>query len=176
MSELVQQIGEILQRRGEWLACAESCTGGLISKTLTDLAGSSAWFERGLVTYSNLAKSDLLGVPRTVIAIHGAVSESTARAMAEGLMRHSPADWGLAITGIAGPAGGTPDKPVGMVWIAWVRRGRFTSGRDSRGSESGMREHPVTAQLFHFQGDREQIRVQSVQAALEGLLQRLKDA
>jgi nicotinamide-nucleotide amidase len=176
MPQLVQQIGDLLQRREEWLACAESCTGGLVCKTLTDVSGSSGWFERGLVTYSNLAKADLLGVPRTVVAIHGAVSEPTVRAMAEGLMRHSPADWGIAVTGIAGPVGGTPAKPVGTVWIAWVHRARRSGPGRARGDGSAMRENLVTSQLFQFPGDREQVRQQSVQAALEGLLQRLKDA
>lgn len=173
MTKLVQEIGEALQRRGELLACAESCTGGLVAKTLTDVAGSSAWFERGLVTYSNLAKVQLLGVPQTTVALHGAVSEKTVRAMAEGLIRHTPVDWGLAVTGIAGPGGGTADKPVGTVWIGWSRRAwPISAPRDG----GGMRDIHAEVQQFLFEGDREQIRRQSLRAALSGLLLRLRNA
>jgi len=159
MSRLVPQIAEILLSRGEMLACAESCTGGLLCKTLTDVAGSSAWFERGLVTYSNLSKVQLLGVPSTTVALHGAVSEQTVRAMAEGLVRHTPADWGVAITGVAGPGGGSRDKPVGTVWIGWSRRGQ-----------------PAQIEQFRFKGERDQIRKQSLAAGLKGLLQCLRHA
>lgn len=162
MSQLVEQIAELLLRRGELLACAESCTGGLIAKTLTDLAGSSAWFERGLVTYSNLSKTELLGVPEAVLIEHGAVSGPTARAMAEGLIRRSPAHWGLSVSGIAGPSGGTPAKPVGTVWIGWSRR-----------QADGLK---AEAQHFLFDGNREGIREQALQAALAGLLLRLESA
>lgn len=167
MSKPVEEIAELLLRRGEMLACAESCTGGLIAKSLTDLPGSSGWFERGLVTYSNLSKIQLLGVPQTTVAIHGAVSEKTVRAMGEGLVRHTPADWGVAVSGVAGPSGGSLEKPVGTVWIGWSRRPR---------GGGGLREVPVDVEHFLFDGDREQIRRKAVRAALAGLLKRLRDA
>jgi nicotinamide-nucleotide amidase len=162
MTRLVEQIAECLLRRGQMLACAESCTGGLIAKTLTDLAGSSAWFERGLVTYSNLSKTELLGVPEALLAEHGAVSGPTVKAMGEGLIRRSPAHWGISVSGVAGPSGGSPAKPVGTVWIGW-----------SQQRPDGV---AAEAQHFLFAGDREGIRAQALQAALEGLLQRLEQA
>ncbi|WP_028009588.1 CinA family protein [Solimonas flava] len=156
---LVERIAAALLARGEWLATAESCTGGLIAKLLTDLPGSSGWFERGLVTYSNLAKMELLGVPDAVLAEHGAVSDECARAMARGVLRAAPVDWGIAVTGIAGPGGGSDDKPVGTVWIAWSRRG-----------------HAPDAHRFFFEGGRDSVREQTAQAALEGLLYRIREA
>lgn len=152
-SELARVIGAQLMARSECLALAESCTGGWVAKMVTDIAGSSAWFERGLVTYSNAAKQDLLGVTATILETEGAVSQGCVNAMAEGLIARSQAHWGIAITGIAGPGGGSVDKPVGTVWIGWVRRGAS-----------------VKSQCYHFQGDREAVRLQSVQAAFEGLL------
>jgi nicotinamide-nucleotide amidase len=154
---LVEALAEHLIERGERLAFAESCTGGLLSKLATDLAGSSAWFERGLVTYTNEAKHDLLGVPMPLFQTDGAVSEACARAMASGLMARTPADWGVAVTGIAGPGGGNPGRPVGTVWIAWVRRGQAPQ--------------PVH---HHFDGDRAAIREASAQAALAGLVDRIR--
>lgn len=154
MHSLAAEVGQKLLARGEWLALAESCTGGLIAKLVTDVAGSSGWFERGLVTYSNIAKHDLLGVPNEILKQYGAVSEPTVRAMAEGLLRSSPAHWGIAVTGIAGPGGGTTDKPVGTVWMACMRRG----------------EAPVT-ECRVFAGDREQVR----EATALHMLQTLKD-
>lgn len=139
------------------LVFAESCTGGLLSKLATDLAGSSSWFERGLVTYTNSAKHQLLGVPESVFETEGAVSKPCVEAMAVGLMRHTPGDWGVAVTGIAGPGGGTADKPVGTVWIAWIRRGATPE-----------------AQRFVFTGDREAVRSQTAVRALSGLLERLQ--
>ena len=112
-------ISAALLARGEMLATAESCTGGLIAAACTDLAGSSQWFERGFVSYSNAAKTELLGVPAALIDAHGAVSESVARAMAEGALAHSHAQASLAVTGVAGPSGGSEAKPVGTVWFAW---------------------------------------------------------
>lgn len=156
---LVEQIATMLGVRSEWLATAESCTGGMIAKQLTDRAGSSAWFERGLVTYSNLAKMELLAVADELLREHGAVSAQCASAMARGLLRAAPVDWGLAVTGIAGPGGGTEDKPVGTVWIAWIRRG-----------------YPPDTHCFSFEGGRESVREQAAQAALEGLLYRLREA
>jgi nicotinamide-nucleotide amidase len=150
------QIGQALLRRKQRLALAESCTGGLIAKLVTDVAGSSAWFERGLVTYSNRAKQELLAVPESLLSEHGAVSEPCARAMVTGLLRNSPADWGIAVTGIAGPGGGTTDKPVGTVWIAWLQRGA-----------------EMVCERYCFDGDREQIRVQTAQVALQRLCKNL---
>ncbi len=157
-TELAVALGAALQRRGEFLATAESCTGGLVAKLMTDIAGSSAWFERGLVTYSNAAKQELLGVPAAVIEQHGAVSEPCAVAMVAGLLAHTPADCGIAITGIAGPGGGSEDKPVGTVWIAWAQRGA-----------------PPQARGFRFDGDRAAVREQSAAAAMSRLLEMLQD-
>lgn len=157
--DLVAQIAERLLARGESLAVAESCTGGLVATWLTDLPGSSRWFERGLVTYSNRAKTELLDVPAALLERDGAVSERCVLAMADGLLRASPADWSISITGIAGPDGGTREKPVGTVWMAWMRRGGAAS-----------------AQRFGFSGDRQAVRRQSAEAALAGLLERLDDA
>ncbi|HMN92879.1 MAG TPA: CinA family protein [Hydrogenophaga sp.] len=134
------------------MATAESCTGGLIAGACTDLAGSSDWFERGLVSYSNRAKTELLGVPAAMIARHGAVSEAVARAMAEGARQRSGVDWAVAVTGVAGPAGGSPEKPVGTVWFAWS-------------TPAGTQ-----AQMCHFPGDREAVRLATVQHALNTLL------
>lgn len=156
LEALAARVAEALLHSGEWLAAAESCTGGWVAQALTAIAGSSAWFDRGFVTYSNEAKQELLAVPETTLARHGAVSEQTARAMAQGVLRHSRADWALAITGIAGPTGGSPDKPVGTVCFAWARR------------EGGC--EAVTA---HFPGDRAAVRARAVAFALEGLLVRL---
>lgn len=153
---LSADLGNLLLERGEFVATAESCTGGLIAKLLTDHAGSSGWFERGVVTYSNLAKQELLDVPEDIIETEGAVSEATALSMVEGLLMSSPADWGIAVTGIAGPNGGTQAKPVGTVWIAWLHRGGDPHARG-----------------YLFEGNREQIREQTATAALEGLKARL---
>ncbi|MDP9142801.1 MAG: CinA family protein [Pseudomonadota bacterium] len=157
IKQRVSEIAEALLGRGEWLAVAESCTGGYIAKTLTDLAGSSAWFESGYITYSNRAKSAALGVPNMLLAEHGAVSEAAALAMAKGVLVTAPVDWSVAVTGIAGPAGGTKDKPVGTVWIASARR-----------------DGAANARLFRFDGDRESVRSQTVRAALDILLDRLR--
>ncbi|MPN02167.1 Nicotinamide-nucleotide amidohydrolase PncC [bioreactor metagenome] len=150
---LAGRLGAALSERGEWLACAESCTGGWVAQSVTAIAGSSGWFERGFVTYSNAAKIEMLGVAEATLARHGAVSEAVARAMAQGALAHSRADWALAITGIAGPGGGSPEKPVGTVCFAWA------------GREGGC-----LAQTRHFAGDRAAVREQSVRHALSGLL------
>lgn len=150
-----ERLAEALLARGEMLASAESCTGGMIAAALTALAGSSRWFERGFVTYSNEAKTQMLGVAAATIEREGAVSEATAREMACGAIAHSAAHCAVAVTGIAGPGGGSPAKPVGTVCIAWCRRG-----------ESGL------ATTFHFTGDRDAVRRASVIAALDGLLRR----
>ena len=143
-----------LEGRGMTLATAESCTGGLIAAALTAIPGSSAVVTRGYVTYSNDAKQEMLGVPAGLFDTAGAVSEEVARAMAEGALRASGADMALSCTGIAGPGGGTPEKPVGTVWIAWKRRGGYPH-----------------AAVHHFDGDREAIRRQTVAAALRGLVE-----
>lgn len=157
--ELAQRLGKVLGRLGLMMTAAESCTGGWVAKAVTDVAGSSAWFDRGFVTYSNAAKQAMLGVPEGVLCEHGAVSEATVRAMAEGALVHSQADLSVAISGIAGPGGATPTKPVGTVWLAWSRRGQETRARS-----------------YLFTGDREAVRAQAVIAALEGLLARTGEA
>jgi len=156
LQTLARRVGERLQATGEMLATAESCTGGWVAKVVTDIAGSSAWFDRGFVTYTNAAKQEMLGVPDALLARHGAVSEPVVRAMAEGALDHGQAARSLAISGIAGPTGGTPEKPVGLVWFAW--------GHDDGGTVRLRSAHRV------FSGDREAVRRQAVAAALTGLL------
>lgn len=152
------QVAAQAQRQGLMLASAESCTGGWIAKVLTDLAGSSAWFEGGVVSYSNALKEKLLGVRRETLERFGAVSEETALEMVSGALRGFGAGVAVAVTGVAGPSGGTPKKPVGTVWVAWQRR-----GGDAR------------AKLFHFAGDREAVRRQAVAQAFAGLRETLSD-
>src|SRR5882672_9556542 len=159
MNPLARKIGAALTARGALLATAESCTGGWAAQALTALAGSSSWFERGFVTYSNAAKEEMLGVRPGTLARHGAVSEETAREMALGALRHSRAAVALAITGIAGPSGGTRDKPVGTVCFAWAAKGGATR-----------------SETRHFTGDREAVRRQSVERALAGVLELLDAA
>lgn len=159
LETLAADLGAALLARGEWLAAAESCTGGWLAQSVTAIAGSSAWFDRGFVTYSNEAKMDMLGVPATTLERHGAVSEATARAMAQGALAHSRANWSVAITGIAGPSGGSPEKPVGTVSFAWAEK-----------------DGGCEAQTCHFAGDRAAVREQSVRHALRGLLRRLDTA
>ena len=156
MDPQAEELGRRLAGKKAFLAVAESCTGGLIAKRITDVAGSSGWFERGLVTYSNLAKQDLLGISPDLLAQFGAVSRECAEAMARGLLVMTPADWALAVTGIAGPGGGSPEKPVGLVWLAWNQRGGN-----------------VESQVLQLSGTREQIRSAAADAALKGLLERL---
>ena len=152
---LAAGLGRILLDRGLRVATAESCTGGLVAGAITAIAGSSDWFERGFVTYSNDAKTELLGVDRALIEAHGAVSEPVAAAMAAGALAHSRAEIAVAVTGIAGPGGGSPRKPVGTVCFAWARRGGGTPGVRSE----------------HLQGDRAAVREASVGIALEGLIE-----
>lgn len=151
----VRLLADLMLENGYFLATAESCTGGMIAAACTDLAGSSAWFERGFVSYSNAAKSELLGVDAALIAQHGAVSEPVARAMAFGAIRHSHAQVSVAVTGVAGPSGGSVDKPVGTVWFGF--------------SVSGM----LTSELMRFDGDRAAVRAASVGHAIRGLVKRL---
>ena len=159
---LLARLAEGLVRRNKRVATAESCTGGGVACAMTDMAGSSRWFERGFVSYSNEAKTEQLSVPAETIARFGAVSEEVAAAMATGALRHSRADFGVAVTGIAGPDGGSADKPVGTVCFGWSRR------RAGEGAGAGEGE-PKTRRVL-FAGDRQQVREQSVEMALQGLL------
>ncbi|PKO84420.1 MAG: damage-inducible protein CinA [Betaproteobacteria bacterium HGW-Betaproteobacteria-11] len=153
---LSRAIGTACRQRRLFLASAESCTGGWAAQVITHTAGSSNWFERGFITYSAAAKIELLDVRAETLDRFGAVSEATAREMAQGALRHSRADLALAITGIAGPGGGSPDKPVGAVCFAWCRR-----------------EGAAQSETRQFEGDREAVRRQAVSHALDGLLARL---
>lgn len=153
---LAEKVGEALGRHRISLATAESCTGGWIAEVITAVPGCSGWFERGFVSYSNLAKEQMLGVVRQSLESFGAVSEEVVREMAKGAIEHSNAHVSIAVSGVAGPDGGTADKPVGLVWIAW-----------------GQKRGYVEAEAFRFDGDRRQVRAASVKAALEGLLRRL---
>ena len=148
---LVGDLADMLMKNGWLMATAESCTGGLIAAACTDLAGSSQWFERGFVTYSNEAKTELLGVDAALIAQHGAVSEPVARAMAQGALAHSRAQAAVAVTGVAGPGGGSPDKPVGTVWFGWA-------------TPAG-----VVTEMRLFEGDRAAVRKSTVIHALQRL-------
>jgi nicotinamide-nucleotide amidase len=156
LARLATRVGRHLLDSRLGLATAESCTGGWIAKAITDIAGSSQWFIEGFVTYSNESKVDRLGVSRTVLEKEGAVSEATARAMAVGALKQTGAQLSVAVTGIAGPGGAVPGKPVGTVWLAWAER----RGRTMR----------VAVQLRHFRGDRDAVRRKTVRAALQGLL------
>ncbi len=149
---LALDLGTRLKTRAQTLATAESCTGGWIAKTITDIPGCSDWFEAGLAAYSYEAKQALLGVRPETLTEHGAVSKETVLEMVSGALIHTGANLAVAVTGIAGPSGGTPGKPVGTVWIAWKRRGGYPN-----------------AELFHFGGDREAVRRQTVAASLRGL-------
>jgi nicotinamide-nucleotide amidase len=154
--DLVVALAALLQRKGWMLATAESCTGGLIGAACTELAGSSVWFERGFITYSNEAKTQLLGVDAATIAAHGAVSEPVARAMATGAIAHSaPSRVALAVTGVAGPTGGTSEKPVGTVWFGWSVDG------------------DVRTERRRFDGDRATVRAATVRHALQTLVELL---
>lgn len=151
--ELAERLGENLKAKGHKIATAESCTGGWIAQALTEVPGSSAWFERGFVTYSNNAKVQMLGINPQTLAQHGAVSAEVAQQMAAGALANSEADWAIAVTGIAGPDGGSKDKPVGTVYIAW---------QDKDGNSN--------VQRLSLSGNRHQIRRQTVIKAMEGVL------
>jgi len=153
LTPLAAKLGMVLKEKNAMLALAESCTGGMAAETITRVAGSSAWFERGFVTYSNAAKSEMLGVSSETIHQFGAVSEETAREMALGALKHSHADFAISITGIAGPEGGSADKPVGTVCFAWVGK-----------------TLPLTSMTSKISGDRQQIRHLSVETAFLELL------
>ncbi len=158
MEALLAQVAAALQAKGWMLTTAESCTGGWIAKLCTDLAGSSAWFERGFVTYSNEAKQEMLGVPVSTLAEYGAVSEAVTVAMAAGALQHSRAQVAVSVSGIAGPSGGTATKPVGMVCFGWA-----------------LQDGKLRTATQYFDGDREAVRYQAVQYALQGVLQMLAD-
>jgi nicotinamide-nucleotide amidase len=151
--QLATRIGQKLKQKGWFLTTAESCTGGGVAQIVTEIAGSSAWFDRGFVTYSNAAKQDMLNVEETTLLRHGAVSEQTVLAMAKGALANSQAQISIAISGIAGPSGGTQDKPVGTVWIAW----------------GFLQTNNYQTRCYHFKGDRQTIRYQAVLAALQGI-------
>ena len=157
LETLAAELGQALQQRGEKMVSAESCTGGWLGQCCTANAGSSAWFDRGFISYSNDAKHELLGVSTDLLARQGAVCEATARAMASGALAASKAQWSLAITGIAGPTGGSAKRPVGTVWFAWA-------GPDGW----------VDATCCQFPGERMAVRAAAVLQALQGLLQRLQ--
>ncbi|MBB6521486.1 CinA family protein [Pseudoteredinibacter isoporae] len=152
ITALAKSLGDALQDKGLYISCAESCTGGGIASAITDIAGSSAWFEYGFVTYANEAKTTLLGVPEGLLQAHGAVSEEVVEAMAEGALRKAGADIALASSGIAGPGGGTPTKPVGTVWLAWAW---LEDGQIKCRSECCL-----------FEGDRQAVRIKAVERAL----------
>lgn len=153
IDDLAARLGAVLVARDWKAATAESCTGGGIAEAITRIPGSSAWFDQGFVTYSNAAKHTQLGVPEETLDQHGAVSAATVEAMATGAITHSRADVAVAVSGVAGPHGGTPTRPVGTVWLAWARRGA-----------------PPEAQAVHLPGERAQVREASVRRALEGLI------
>ncbi len=153
MDILAAQVGGLLKAHGLMLATAESCTGGGVAHTITDVAGSSAWFERGFITYSNLSKQQMLGVSEATLDRHGAVSEAAVREMVAGALGNSAAQVALAVSGIAGPEGGAPDKPVGTVWFAW-----------------GIKNGATHAQRRQLGGGRAEVRAQSVHVALQGVL------
>src|SRR5271154_7484319 len=156
LARLAARVGRRMLRAQHGVSTAESCPGGWIAKALTDIAGSSQWFVEGFVTYSDESKRRRLGVPRSVLERHGAVSEAAVRAMAIGALRRTRAQRVVAVTGIAGPGGAVPGKPVGTVWLAWAsRKGAVVK---------------VTTQLKRFRGDRESVRRKTVQIALRGLL------
>jgi nicotinamide-nucleotide amidase len=153
---LCQLMADLMLKKQFFLTAAESCTGGLIAAACTDLAGSSQWFDRGFVTYSNAAKTEMLGVDAALIAQFGAVSEPVAAAMARGAVQQSKAQVSVAVTGVAGPSGGSVEKPVGTVWIGWCVSSE------------------TTTELCHFEGDRATVRALTVQRALQGLIERLQ--
>ena len=155
-SDLTKTLADILLSRNWTLSLAESCTGGLVCATLTELAGSSEWFERGYITYSNEAKNECLGVPTQLIESHGAVSEQTAKAMAEGARINSGSDVAISITGIAGPSGGSADKPVGTVCFGWAT------------------ENQSLTKTMRFDGDRQAVRRQATEFALTELIALLR--
>ena len=157
VTRLARKLGRACKKRDVDLATAESCTGGGIATACTRISGSAEWFERGMVTYTNVAKKEMLGVSQKTLKAHGAVSAEVAREMAAGALKHSHADVSVAVTGIAGPTGGSRKKPVGTVHFAW-----------------GVRGGPIQTRMFRFEGDRTEVRLQSVAVALQGLIDLLR--
>jgi len=155
--QLAERVGQMLKKRGLMLAAAESCTGGWVSEAITMVPGSSDWFERGFVTYTYISKREMLDVSSATLEQHGAVSEPTVREMAAGALAHSHAQVAVAVSGTAGPSGGTPDKPVGTVCFAW-----------------GAKDGALKCETRHFAGDRQSVRKQSVEHALNGILHLLE--
>ena len=153
MDILAAQVGQLLKSHGLMLTTAESCTGGGVAQAITEVAGSSAWFERGFVTYSNPAKQQMLGVSEATLKQYGAVSEAVVREMVEGALARSAAEVALAVSGIAGPGGGTADKPVGTVWFAW-----------------GIKDDATHVQRHQIAGNRAEVRAQAVHIALQGVV------
>ena len=153
MDNLAAKVGEALKSHGMMLATAESCTGGGIAQAITEVAGSSAWFERGFITYSNLSKQQMLGVRESTLKQHGAVSEMAVREMVAGALQHSAAQVAVSVSGIAGPDGGTAEKPVGTVWFAW-----------------GIRNGEAVAKRYQLSGNRAEVRAQAVHVALQGVI------
>lgn len=151
--ELAERLGQSLKAKGHKIATAESCTGGWIAQAITEIPGSSAWFDRGFVTYSNNAKVQMLGVSPQTLAEHGAVSTEIAQQMAMGALANSEADWAIAVTGIAGPDGGSEEKPVGTVYVAWQNKTGFSK-----------------VERLSLSGNRLQIRRQTITKAMEGIL------
>mgnify|MGYP001099490032 FL=1 len=156
MQQLVSDIGREAVAQNVMIATAESCTGGWIAQEITAVAGSSAWFDRGFVTYSNQSKHEMLGVAEQTLEQYGAVSEPVVIETAEGVLVHSSAQLSVVTSGVAGPGGGSAEKPVGTVWFAWA-----------------VRDKPTRTAVFQFNGDRESVRKQAVRVALEGILQNL---
>ena len=157
VTRLARRLGNACKKKGVVVTTAESCTGGGVATAITRISGSADWFERGFVTYSNTAKKEMLGVNEDTLKAHGAVSEEVAIEMASGALAHSHADVSVSITGIAGPTGAAPGKPVGTVHFAW-----------------GVRDGAIQARRFRFEGDRVAVRLQSVYVALQGLIDLLR--
>jgi nicotinamide-nucleotide amidase len=171
--QLAEQVGQALLQVGATLVTAESCTGGWVACEATAIPGSSQWFERGFVTYTNIAKQEMLGVSAVTLAHYGAVSEQTIREMALGALAHSHAQVAVAISGIAGPTGGSAEKPVGTVWLAWASKDPISENNTSTYYTG---EEKVRVRHCLFEGDREQVRQQAVEVAFQGIIDTLKPA
>lgn len=154
LQALVAEVGEALKKHNVMIVTAESCTGGMIAEALTSVAGSTAWFDRAYISYSYESKREMLGVKESTIQKKGAISQECVEEMVVGGLQNSHAEVGVACSGIAGPSGGSPDKPVGTVWIAWAKQG----------------QNDIITKLFHFDGDRDSIRRQTTEASLRGVL------
>lgn len=162
LSLIVEQLAELLLKHNKQLTVAESCTGGWLAKVLTDLSGSSDWFDRGFVTYSNQAKHEMLGVAESTLDTYGAVSEQTVTEMAMGALKNSHADFSVSVSGIAGPSGGSAEKPVGLVWFSWA-------------VEENNSQRTLATEKQMFAGDRDMVRQQAVEYALTEIIKLLED-